>query len=281
MKATKAAKIKILSDYFSGRDEIVMAFLFGSQSSCRERQSSDWDIGVYFKPENRLETETMREYPCESRIRGDVENILASEVDLLVLNRARPSLVFSILNTGKPLVVKDERMFLDLLSKTHYDAVDFWGFVNEYWKIYRQAASLTPEARAILIEYLSFLENEFADMPKFKGFTWQRYREDRDARRNLERWIENLVMGSLDIAKVILSSAKKDVPQTYRDTLRALGAMCFNEAFSEQFSEFSDLRNIIVHEYLDIRWRRIQRFIEKASELYPVFIQKIRELVVL
>lgn len=279
MKPAKRAKLKILGNYFSGRDDVVMAFLFGSRASQRERKSSDWDIGVYFKPESRLELETTREYPCEARVRSDVENILASEVDFVVLNRARPSLVFSVLNAGKPIIIKDSRMFLELLSKTHYEAVDFWGFVGEFWEIYKRAASLTPEARAILIEHLAFLENEFIDLPKFQGFTWQKYREDRDARRNLERWIENLVMSSLDIAKVILASGKKDVPQTYRETLRAFGAMYFDAAFSDQFAEFSELRNIIAHEYLDIRWQRLQKFIKKAEELYPVFIQKVKDLV--
>jgi uncharacterized protein YutE (UPF0331/DUF86 family) len=86
-------------------------------------------------------------------------------------------------------------------------------------------------------------------------------------------------MSSLDIAKVVLASEKKDVPQTYRETLRAFGAMHFDEVFSEQFSEFSDLWNIIANEYLDIRWQRLQKFIKSAVGLYPAFIQNVKELV--
>lgn len=277
MKSTRQV-IKGLSGYFLRRDDVLMAFLLGSRAIHRERKSSDWDIGVYFKPENILELETTKEYSGETAIHADIENMLASEVDLIVLNRARPSLVFSVLNTGVPLVVKDNKVYLELLSKVHYEAVDFWNFVHEFWEIYKQAASLTPEARSILIEHMAFLENEFLDLPKFQTFTRQKYIEDRDARRNMERWIENIVMSSLDIAKVFLASKKKDVPQTYRETLRAMAVMYFDAPFSDQFSEFANLRNIIAHEYLDIRWERIQNFIKNAQELYPAFIHKVKEL---
>ena len=43
-------RIKQLKTYFENRDDIVMAFLFGSQAKGRAHQGSDWDIAVYFKP---------------------------------------------------------------------------------------------------------------------------------------------------------------------------------------------------------------------------------------
>jgi len=86
-------------------------------------------------------------------------------------------------------------------------------------------------------------------------------------------------MGALDIAKVILASEKREIPQTYKDTLKIFGAIYLDPAFGEKFSEFASLRNILVHEYLDIKWRRIKNFIDQAEKLYPVFINKIKEIV--
>ncbi len=112
-----------------------MVFLFGSQIKSLARGSSDWDIGVYFRPNEYLELEKEGDYPNENKIWSDLVDILQAEVDFLVLNRARPSLVFSILNSGFPLVIKDRKLYLRLLCKTSYEAIDFWGFVYDFWRI--------------------------------------------------------------------------------------------------------------------------------------------------
>ncbi len=63
---------------------------------------------------------------------------------------------------------------------------------------------LPPEDRARLIRYVDFIESELSDFSKFSKIDWKTYNEDRDIRRNLERWIENIVNCSIDIAKVII-----------------------------------------------------------------------------
>lgn len=95
----------------------------------------------------------------------------------------------------------------------------------------------------------------------------------------MERWIENLVMSALDIAKVILASGKREIPQSYRDTLKIFCSLYLDSEFGERFSWFASLRNILVHEYLDIKWKKIQRFIKDAEELFPLFINRVKEIV--
>ena len=114
-------------------------------------------------------------------------------------------------------------------------------------------------------------------MPKFQALTWDTYQKDRDARRNIERFIENVVMSILDIAKTVLASEKKDVPQTYRDTLRDFSTHLLNGAHADGLADFADLRNIIAHEYLDFRWKRIQAFTEKAGLVFPDVVKKLKE----
>lgn len=128
-----------LKEYFETREDVDLAFLFGSQSSGRQRISSDWDIAVYFKSPHGLELESTDHYAGEETVHAEVERLVETEVDLVVLNRARPPLVFSILNTGIPLNIKDRSLYLNLLTQTHYEAVDFWKFVEEFWRIREQA----------------------------------------------------------------------------------------------------------------------------------------------
>jgi len=132
-------KIKLLKKYFEKQPSVSFAFLFGSQIKDRARAGSDWDIAVYFKPNEYLELEKEANYPNENEIWSDLVDCLQAEVDFLVLNRVRPSLVFSILNSGFPLVIKDRELYLRLLCKTSYEAIDFWNFVYDFWKIRERA----------------------------------------------------------------------------------------------------------------------------------------------
>lgn len=266
-----------LNEYFAKRMEVALAFVFGSRAKGMARAVSDWDIAVYFNPKKYAELETREEYEGESQIWSDVNNIVKQDVDFLVMNRARPSLVFQILNTGIPLAIKDRKLYTELLLKTHYEAVDFWQFAQDFWKIRERSASLSEEDKANLAEHLIFLENELKDTPKFKQLTWKEYMENSDARRNVERWVENLIMATLDIAKIILASEKKELPQTYRETIKVFGSLYINESFGERLSEFAELRNIIAHEYLDIRWSRVQKFVQAAEDIYREFIPQAKK----
>lgn len=266
-----------LRTYFEKREDVLLAFIFGSHAKGLSRPSSDWDIAIYCAPRQWGELETRQTYPAESEIRADVERMISADVDLVVLNRARPSLVFSVLNSGILLTNKDIRLYLTLLSRTHYDAVDYWNFVREYRALYERAQSLTPEARALLLGYLTILENELSDADKFSTVTYKEYQEDRDLRRNLERWIENCVMSALDISKIILSSERRDIPQTYKDMLREFGVLFVSESFADSFSEYANLRNILAHEYLDLRWGKIRSFLEAAQKQYDMFIAAVKK----
>lgn len=274
-------KIEALRRYFQKRNNVLLAFLFGSRVKRQEGQISDWDIAVYFTPKEYLETETEIEYPEELKIWSDLVDILGTDdVDFLVLNRARPVLVYNVLRSGNPLIIKDRKLYLDLLCKTSYDAMDWWDFVDDFWRIREKSKSLLPEDKTRIEERLVFLEEQFEDIERFKDLTWALYRDDRNERRNVERWVENLVMSALDIAKIILAANGEEIPQSYKETLKVFVAKYIDFSIAEKFSEFALLRNILVHEYLDIKWKRIRNFIEETEILYPVFIKKIKQILV-
>ena len=273
-------KIRHLGEYFKKSGDVAMAFLFGSRVKGYARRISDWDIAVYFKTpkDTPLELESEREYPESHEIWGELEKIVGGPVDLVILNRAAPALVFSVLNRGLPLIIKDRTLYLRLLSKTHYEAVDFWQFTRDFLRIRERSRSLSAEDKSGLIRHLIFLENELQDIEFFRKVTQQQYTQDRAVKRNLERWVENIVMASMDIAKIMLSSEKKEVPDSYRETLRSLGLHQFDDKFASSFADFAELRNIIAHEYLELRWKRIQKFIEQAAILFPRFIARMKEI---
>ena len=126
--------------------------------------------------------------------------------------------------------------------------------------------SLKVEEKNHLMKLLSFLETEVGDFPKFKKVDWKKYNEDRDMRRNLERWIENMVNCSIDMAKILIISEGLNMPPTYREILRSMGATSyFDESFGNEASIWAELRNIITHDYLDVSWARIRKFLIPQS----------------
>jgi len=107
--------------------------------------------------------------------------------------------------------------------------------------------------------------------------TQAEYREDRDKSRNVERWVENIINSSIDISKVILTYEGKGLPDNYKEIILSLSAvkdLGINN--TETLSYWVKFRNIISHEYLDIRWASIKKFISETEPLYRDLLDKVK-----
>jgi len=245
-------------EYFQKKENVVLAFIFGSSAKGIAGEDSDLDIGVYLKDKKE-----------EDEIWREISKIAGKEVDLVVLNDAPASLISNVLKTGIPLVVKDRNLFLDIYLTKTLEAEDFSEFVESYWKIYRRGGSLAPEDKTRLIGRVQFLESEFQEIDNFKDLTLGEYQKDKVKRRNVERWTENIINATIDIAKIILASEKKEIPKTYEESLLKFGLFVgLEDEEVEKLSTFARLRNILAHEYLDILYKRIKNFITDSQPIY-------------
>ena len=93
------------------------------------------------------------------------------------------------------------------------------------------------------------------------------YISDANFRRNVERWVENLVNASIDIAKILLASQGLPMPQTYRDALSSLSVIGGFEV-AEEAASFARGRNVLADDYLDIKFPELQRVAEGAERVY-------------
>lgn len=136
MKTDNLEMIKILKEYFEGRDDILMAFLFGSYARAIPHRESDVDIAVYFRPKSGcLEWEEFDiKYEAEDEIWLDVERLLKRNVDLIILNRARSTIAQSAIN-GIPIIIKDRGLYLDFMLRITSEAEDFRETLEDYWRI--------------------------------------------------------------------------------------------------------------------------------------------------
>lgn len=259
-----------LQAYLEKRDEVVMAFLFGSRQTGRERRVSDWDIGVYLTREDRV---------VESEIWRALEGIVGTEVDLVVLNRAPAIIAWRILATGKELTNKDRGLFLDFMFRVSQEANDFYATAQEYHEVFQRSASLAVPDKNRVNRILEFIEEEVREYTRFRVLTFKEYADDRVQKRNVEHWIEHLVIAATDIAKIILASERRTIPETYRDMVLELGTISpfSKDNLCEKVVPWVQLRNILAHEYLDLRWKNISAFIQETEPSWQEIISRTKE----
>lgn len=271
--------IKALKEYFEKNDDILMAFLFGSYAKGNETGESDIDIAVYYTPDDKnIEWEEEKEYPDEDKIWGDIERITGITTDMIVLNRAPSNLAFSVIQDGIPIIIKNPSFYLRFFLCISSAAEDFREFIKDFWEIKQRSQSLTEIDRIRLIQITDFLQNELKDYEMFRDISNKEYESDAYKRRNVERWTENIVNASIDIAKILLASERKKLPQTYRLILNGLSDLeGFDETNAGKLSGNAKLRNILAHQYLDIRFKQIKDFLKEADKIYLYLIDYVRK----
>ncbi len=269
-----------LKTYFDKIDKISFSFLFGSRSKGLNRLSSDYDIGIYFKPDDLriIDIERTKEYPALDLIWTDLELMLKREVDLVVLNNAPSHLASIIITQGIPISIKDEKLFSKFFLITTSNAIDYREFVKDYYEIFNRSTSLSETDKTNLRKILVFIENEVKDYELFKNLSWLDYQNDRSKRRNVERWLENLINSVIDISKILISSEKITLPETYRELilkLKLIGLLENEEV--DKLASWTKLRNILAHEYLDIRWTPIKNFIDDSENIIKSLVGRLKE----
>ncbi len=122
----KNKKIESLRNYLQKRDDVLIAFLFGSYAEGFIKRESDFDLAVYLKDKKE-----------RKNIYLDAVKVTKREINLICLDEAVASLVSNIFKTAIPLTIKSERLYWDLYLKKSLEAEDFLdlqriteGFIN-------------------------------------------------------------------------------------------------------------------------------------------------------
>src|SRR3989338_7579788 len=247
-------KIALLKDYFAKKQDIVMAFISRTYAKSREMSESDLDIAIYFQPTNSmLEWEETKQYENEDIIWNEIERTAGIKTDLIVLNRAPATLAAAIISEGVPIVIKDYALYLRFLLTVSSAAEYFREFTIDFWNIKQRSRSLTDIDRDRLIRIADCLETELKEYPAFISLNQKIYESDGAPRGN---------------------------PETYREILRELSLINdFDQEAAEKLAQFAKLRNILAHEYLDIRFVQIKKFIQESEPAYRQLLDFFKKFV--
>lgn len=74
-----------------------------------------------------------------------------------------------------------------------------------------------------------------------------------------------LVNAAIDIGKIVLSASGRPVPRTYGQILSDLESVPAFSSLAGQLAPLAPLRNLLAHEYLDLRFGRIRRFVDEGA----------------
>lgn len=257
--------------YFSKRADVAMAFLFGSRAKGYAKNISDWDIGVYLKSDNEKMADIERE------IWTAVEKITGAETDLVILNRAPSSIAWNIVR-GEPLAINDRKIYLNFLIDTSHEANDWYRTADDYHRVFSRSASLSREDKGRIEKIIQFLTTEVSDFSKFEKMTWTDYTDNRSKKRDVERWVEQMINAVIDVSEIILASERRIIPETYREIVKTLGTVApFKESdVCQTLSGWTELRNVLAHQYLDYRWNKISAFIKEAKPTIIAFLDKVK-----
>lgn len=102
--------LKTLSDCLSKKEDIQLAFIFGSYVSGHISDESDVDIAVFFK--------TPPDTITINRLRGDISDAVKKEIDIVVLNESSPIIRMQVLKNGVIAVNRDRSIYNDFFVKT-------------------------------------------------------------------------------------------------------------------------------------------------------------------
>lgn len=118
--------VAVLKGFFAPKEEVLMAFLFGSAARGQLRNDSDVDIAVYL-----AEGYTGA---AVNALWDKLEELLKRDVDLLLLNKDNPTLAWSALR-GLPLLIRDHAFYLEYMLQVSREAEDFQDFIIDLWKM--------------------------------------------------------------------------------------------------------------------------------------------------
>lgn len=136
------------------------------------------------------------------------------------------------------------------------------------------------DARKQLIDTVDFAQGELADLDKHRSLDFKIYSQDKDKRRLVERIIENISNAVIDIIKIIIGEKGLDMPDSYGGIMKK-GAPFYNltDIQVNHLVEVAKLRNILAHEYLDLKWEKIKAFIKDYQATIKIILDKTAALI--
>lgn len=93
----------------------------------------------------------------------------------------------------------------------------------------------------------------------------------------IERNLEVAAQCVLDISSRVISEMEGDRPMDYFTSIQILGDLqVLPKTFASKLAPLAGLRNLLVHQYLELNWKQIREHLKNLSDFYQ-FIEYIQK----
>ncbi len=128
-RPSETALVETLRAFFASREDVVLAYLFGSRARGTAGRMSDLDVAVLLEPGSGRGDMMERRLDIMPRLAG----LLGEErVDVLLLNEASPGLRFAVIKDGKPVYAREEGSRVAFEAETCMRYLDFRWVEEDY-----------------------------------------------------------------------------------------------------------------------------------------------------
>ena len=120
-----------------------------------------------------------------------------------------------------------------------------------------------------LKQYIAVLED-------FKNISLKELEKDLIKRGAIERYLQLSIEACIDVAELIISDQRLPSPATYKEAIHVLGKeKILNEEFAGKFSQAAGFRNILIHDYVKIDYKRLHSYLQNNLSDFHRFIKEI------
>lgn len=122
-----------------------------------------------------------------------------------------------------------------------------------------------------LRQYVAVLED-------FRNISLKELENDLVKRGAIERYLQLAIEVCIDIAELIISDQRLTPPSTYKEAITVLGKeKILNDSFAKSFSKAVGFRNILIHDYVKIDYRKLHSYLQNNLSDFHKFIKEILE----
>ncbi len=115
---------KTLTDFFQKREEVLLAYLFGSVAEDKQNKLSDLDIAVLVEAD-KLDKSDEQPFGYQASIGTDLMGLLhTNAVDVVILNRATPLLAHEVVKYGEVVFSRNEDTRIEFEIRTQHRYLD-------------------------------------------------------------------------------------------------------------------------------------------------------------
>ena len=252
------------------KNDILLIILHGSYAKGNVRDKSDIDIGIL----SRKKFDSSKQL----NILSELGEVFGDRFDPVFLNDAEPLISYRIAIHGKPLFEDEESIFqrfrIQAIAR-YMDSKKFRILEKSYLKRAIGKAEVMIDSDLVRRK-LSRLNMYLDKLKPIANHTFNEYLSDFYMKTSAERLIQLIVERASNINSHVVIESRERPPEDYTSSfIRASDAGLITHELANKLKGSGGMRNIIVHDYLDIDDKKIYEILPIAISDYKEYIRQV------